>query len=723
MATRDELYAALQKADAAGNTADAKQLADYIRALPTDAPTPAQAPQQSPEDQAHYGRTSGANSAIDTVMDPILHVGSGMVASAVGGLHGLGKLAAGQGLDAAVNAVKKDQDALTYQPKSAGGKATTAVATYPFKLLNQATDYAGGKVAQGATALGASPEVAAGLGTAANIGLNLAVPAKLAKGLKAPEAAAAPEQAAEAYVARNTALDWSSLSDKTKQTLTAIASDAKNLDNLDPKAVERQARVDSLNVPATRGQITRDLAQITREENISKSDAGKPIRDINAAQDARLHELLDTLKKDSGGTAETKIALGESLQDNALRAKEASSKGRYNALYSKARATEPDAEVSAAPMYDLLKTNPEIQHLGFVKTWLDRSGIKESDTAPRTAETIKAEMAAVSKKAQSLPEDLAFDAPEHTALATQFKSLKDELANVSNGQPAAPAKSLKLSELDDLRKKASGLARAGGDNGYYAGQVVSAIDKSFEAVPSAAKAWTDARDAFKAHKREFEDQRAVDKLVGDKTRTDRNTALEDTFDVTVKNGTRDGLKQVIKSLSDTGPGKQAIRDLQGATIKYLKDAASNRNGATGEAGQAQFNSSFIRAVNDLEADGKLDVIFNPQQVAQLRKIRDVAVDIRTKPAGRIAGSDTIPRMLATLEKMANIPVLGDIASGTVRAAQKIHSMGKEGREAAKAARSPLEETAVSTTRTQTAGNRNRKALNSLATYAPGSQRN
>lgn len=50
MPDRQQLYDALRKADAAGNTADAKQLADYIRAMPAES-APAAAPQPAPISQ------------------------------------------------------------------------------------------------------------------------------------------------------------------------------------------------------------------------------------------------------------------------------------------------------------------------------------------------------------------------------------------------------------------------------------------------------------------------------------------------------------------------------------------------------------------------------------------------------------------------------------------------------------------------------------------------
>jgi hypothetical protein len=53
MAELNQLYEALRKADAAGNTEDAKQLADYIRSQ-SAAPTPEAAPQKAPENVGFF---------------------------------------------------------------------------------------------------------------------------------------------------------------------------------------------------------------------------------------------------------------------------------------------------------------------------------------------------------------------------------------------------------------------------------------------------------------------------------------------------------------------------------------------------------------------------------------------------------------------------------------------------------------------------------------------
>lgn len=79
--------------------------------------------------------------------EPLMHLGTGLFGSAVGGLAGLGAIGAKKlGYDVDPAGVIKDvSGALTYEPKTEGGKIATDVVTYPFQKLAEGAEYAGGK--------------------------------------------------------------------------------------------------------------------------------------------------------------------------------------------------------------------------------------------------------------------------------------------------------------------------------------------------------------------------------------------------------------------------------------------------------------------------------------------------------------------------------------------------------------------------------------------------
>jgi hypothetical protein len=91
---------------------------------------------------------------------------------------------------------------------------------------------------------------------------------------------------AKQYVANSLGLDdWDALSQSIKDQLSSVAQDATKLEGLDPQAVAREIKFQSLNppVPATRGTLARDPVAMRNEGNVSATDAGKPIRDIQLA--------------------------------------------------------------------------------------------------------------------------------------------------------------------------------------------------------------------------------------------------------------------------------------------------------------------------------------------------------------------------------------------------------------------------------------------------------
>lgn len=77
-----------------------------------------------------------------------LNMGSGITASAVGGLQGLSTLAQGQGVNAAVNAIQGTQQAGTYQPRTNTGKSLVYIAGIPLEVAGQVLGKGGGAVGE-----------------------------------------------------------------------------------------------------------------------------------------------------------------------------------------------------------------------------------------------------------------------------------------------------------------------------------------------------------------------------------------------------------------------------------------------------------------------------------------------------------------------------------------------------------------------------------------------
>jgi len=625
------------------------------------------------------------------IADAALAAGSGVVGSVAGGLAGIGQgaynlgaegLGARSGMSAA-DRVAQVQGATAYTPRSAIGAGITGAISAPFKLLGEAADVAGRKTAE----VTGSPVLGAGVNTGiqalpmiAGAGGAARAAARAGEGESAAAAASrgtAAEQKAASY-ARSIGLDWTRVAAEIKDRLTAIARESGDFSGLDPEALKREALLKGLRVPVTttRAKLTRSSPDLRREAVASKTDAGEPIRqtDIRANRDIQANlEILRGRKAGLRGglhdpaeegapsgpsvRAPTKGAeeVGRSVQGS-IRAKAKASKARYDALYKKARETEPDARVSVAPLHEMLEANPEIQHLGFMQGWLSRA-------------------------------------------ARTLKTPEGEVPKLENAT---------LKELHDLREKAGGIARAGGTDGYYAGQVVRAIDKAMEEVPEGAKAWKAANKAYREHQAEFKDQGIIKKLVTNKA-GDRSLALEKTAQ-TIAKGSIEQIRQVKRSLLTGGDkaarfeGRRAWRDLQGETVNRILEDARNVV-ATDEAERQVLTAAALRKGINAVGRDRLTEILGKSTTDELYRILRAAKITRTEPAGRVTESGTVPNALVLAEKhLAHYIPFGNLARGVKEGVKSLTERGKAAREVDEAVKTPLQSAAEEAERRAAARN-------------------
>lgn len=159
------------------------------------------------ESKTEQKKQDGITSIIAETAAPTevgLNLVTGMASAVAGGWRGLAKIAAGGSLEEAAHAVTDTVEAGTYQPRSTIGKAITGTLESPMNPLNwpgMAANWAGEKVTDIGTKLGASPEAAAAAGAAVNTGLNagaMAIPFLGKKGRPVEVAPAQTSEAAEA---------------------------------------------------------------------------------------------------------------------------------------------------------------------------------------------------------------------------------------------------------------------------------------------------------------------------------------------------------------------------------------------------------------------------------------------------------------------------------------------------------------------------------------------
>lgn len=639
----------------------------------------------SPQQAAPQTQTAGpqreTGTALDAIIEPVMSLGSSALATPIAGLTGIGAAgtrALGLTETDPGDVVRRVQEAMTFQPRTKAGEVVTGAISYPFEKLAQGADWAGQKILEATDSPAAATAVNTGIqalpallmrrgGRAARPATvdtveTAARPAQVAaeqtaRGDKSPppvsQAPAKPDPKvqeaqvrAQKYV-RSVGVDWSALPREIQATLTNVAKDARGLEGLDNSAIARQLQLQSLPkpVPATRGQVTRDPVQLRNEGNVSATKAGEPIRQVYLDQNQAILDNLEILKgrvANKQKPAETPEQVGISVQDQALRAKLDLSKKNVRAKYKAAEeAGELQGKVSPARIIKTIEATPDKTHFGWVQSWMRDVGV-----------VTKTDSGTVTRK-------------------------------------------LSLKEMEDLRQAAVARAMDGGTEGFYAGKIISAIDQATEGA--GGKLYKEARSARRAQALEFEETGAIARLVENKSRTDRATALEDTWRKTVIGGSIQDLRNVKRSLLTGGDratrsaGKRAWRDIKAQAIQHIQNEAT-KGVALNERGQPNVTPAAMKRAIDSIGRDKLDEIFGGGTANRIDAVLEATRTVKTVPPAGHAGSSTMSNILSFLERgLGRVPLVGDVASGTIRAGVQLKQMGEAGRISREAQRSPLQD--------------------------------
>ena len=375
-------------------------------------------------------------------------------------------------------------------------------------------------------------------------------------------------------------------------------------------AALRQAKADELPVPIklTEGQKTRQFEQQRFERETAKlPEVGAPIRERFATQNNQLQQNLETFIDMTGAEAPDLRSIGL-VVDKALRDRAARDKTRIRTLYK-------DAE-KAGEMEAPVKLDTVVQHL--------------IDNAP------EAEVANVLK-------------------ATRAKALQLSVATEGpNGTLIAQPVTLKTAEL--FRRSIGGATNAEPTNIMQASQMRSLIDASTDGL--GGNMYKQARAARARFGSDYENIGLVKNLLGQKRGSkDRAIAMEDVLRRSVidPSTSLDSVRQVRRLLQTEGPnGQQAWKELQGGTLKFLRDEATKGVGRDELGNPILSPGQLDRVITQLDKSGKLDFVFGKKGAEQLRTINDVAKDVLVAPPGSVNTSNTA----SVLAGMMDIAISG-----------------------------------------------------------------
>ena len=365
-------------------------------------------------------------------------------------------------------------------------------------------------------------------------------------------------------------------------------------------AEQRRQMAEGLPVPIelTEGQLTRDPMQMRFESEAMKQEVGGAIRERAAETNARFARNFDTIVDMTDAEARDAIGVGRAVE-KPLRDQMARDKNEIRVKYKEA---EKAGELAGPVRLDTL-----VEHLN--------ESAPDAATAPILA----------TARARALQLGIAAD------VDGQLVPLETTIKNAERMRQAVG----RATDFEPTNVRQSAIIKG-------------ALDADTEAV--AGPLYRDARRARENFAKRYEDRAIISDLVNRKRgSSDRQVALEDTFKHSILQGTREDLSYLRATLQRAGDeGKQAWKDLQGATVNWLKDEAF-RNSATDMRGNTVMSPAALdKAVKALERGGKMDFVLGKKGAQLIRDVNELSKIALTSPPGYVNSSNTASVILAAL---------------------------------------------------------------------------
>ncbi len=403
-----------------------------------------------------------------------------------------------------------------------------------------------------------------------------------------------------------------------------------------PEALRRVTTAESLPVPVTltRGAATREAQQLAFEKEQIKSDLGGPLRqraeenNLQALQNFdALVEMTDAQLSDLSSTGGAVI---KSLTDGLTAAK-----NRTRTAYKAAeKAGEMENNVTLNSVVDYINEN-----------------IPEGDLAP------------------------VLKAARQKAIAVGA-ALPDENGNLV-AQPVT------LLQAENLRKTFQRAGFEGADQ-FHGSGLRRVFDVETDGL--GGDLYKAARQTRIEQARKFENRAIVARLIKNrKGMADPQVAADQVFRKSILNSSPEEITFLKRVLVTSGQdGQQAWKELQGATVGHL------RNESTKGIGMDSFDRPMVspaklhQAVQELDSNGRLDVILGKANAQIVRDLDDVVRYVTTVPPGTLINSSgTAGTLLAAMAEAGVTGAATGLPLPVYAGIKQIVKMRKEGRTKAK----------------------------------------
>lgn len=392
-------------------------------------------------------------------------------------------------------------------------------------------------------------------------------------------------------------------------------------------AQQRQAVASGLRVPVelTKGQATRNRADVSFEREVAKQEVGAPLAQKFEQQNAKMLQNFDEMLEGTGAEKAGEWGLrevGKSV-DAALKARVTEAKNKVGAAYNAAKAAGETAQpVPYQPVVDFIN---------------------------QQTPTVRQKLAPI---LQAVDERLRAEDVGGTGAIT-------------------------INQMEDVYKFIGKTMGSDATNIKYGTDLKNIIKDMLD--NSGGDLYRQARTLHTNFSKEFKNTGITKQLLSTKPGTnDRSIALEDVWNKTINTGSLDDLTAVARTLKKSPEGQAAWRELQGQTIAQMKDAVTKAVNIDAAGNRTISPAKLDGLVRNLDADGKLDYIFGKKGAQEVRNLRDVALDVYTSPAGTVNFSNTSSALIRALDAIEKKAGLVPVAGGAVKmAAGALKSQAQE----------------------------------------------
>jgi len=215
-----------------------------------------------------------------------------------------------------------------------------------------------------------------------------------------------------------------------------------------------------------------------------------------------------------------------------------------------------------------------------------------------------------------------------------------------------------VAKMEEFRREMSGAAKFDDATGIREETIIKKLTDA-HTEPVAGELYKKARGARRKLSAKYKDRGIVAQLVEVvRGRSDPKVTADKVFSKTILTRDVEEIGHLHKVLTGVGrDGAQAWKELQGSTIRYIKDEATKSMQRDSAGNEIVSPAQLHRAISKL--DDKLDIIMGKNKADILRELDEVSINVNTVPPGTlINNSGTSMALMLAIESIASGTMVG-----------------------------------------------------------------